>query len=92
MCDMNEVTKLDARILQLQKKILQMDAGCRELDHRLVSVETQLQSNAISAWKDNGPSDDELIEHVVQAEINKKTEIRTCKLVLEDKDLTRGQH
>ena len=24
--------------------------------------------------EDNGPSDDELIKHVVQAEINKKTE------------------
>jgi len=52
-CDMNEVTKLDARILQLQEKILQMDAGCRELDHRQVSVENQLQLSVMapSAWK-----------------------------------------
>jgi len=59
------------RIDRIEERLANRD---KEFDHRFVSVENQLQSKVTNCalWKDNGLSDEEIIKHAVQEEINNK--------------------
>lgn len=77
-CSVDDAKQLDLRIRQIEDRVSKLDNECQT---KMQSLECQVQSAAATSvpWKDNGPTDEELIKHAVKEEITRKT--------VEEKDL-----
>jgi len=77
-CSVDDAKQLDLRIRQFEDRFSKLDNECQT---KMQSLECQVQSASETSvpWKDNGPTDEELIKHAVEEEITRKT--------VEEKDL-----
>ena len=71
-CSINEASKLEQRISELEHKLLKYD---NEVTPKITELEDQIKINVQSntAEKENAISDEDLIKFVVQEEMNKKS-------------------
>jgi len=67
----DEAQRLSMRIDRIEEKLTSCD---RELEQRFLTIENQLQVNTdtCAAWKASGLTDEEIVKHAVQDEINNK--------------------
>ena len=86
-CNVDEAQRLSMRIDRIEEKLTSCD---RELEQRFLTIENQLQVNTdtCAAWKASGLTDEEIVKHAVQDEINNKKaeekdlENRKCNIII----------
>lgn len=96
-CDINEAAKLEMRIKSLEDRVSKIDQDSTRLtrsdeerESRISSLETEIKAKASARLvdKDGGISDEVLIKHAVQEEINRKSveekdiESRKCNIII----------
>ena len=71
-CDVTDMVRLEDRIQRIEGR---MTMNEKELEPRLVALETEIKSSSaeLHTDKDNAVSDEELIKVVVQEEMNRKS-------------------